>query len=282
MRRTELRRARGFTLAEIIVVMVVLGIVSSMVAVFIVAPALGYRDSVARAELTDIADTTLRRMAREIRLALPNSVRVSADGKTIEMLVTRTGGRYLAAEDGAATTEPILDFTRSTSTTFRLVGQVPLGKEAISVGDRVVVYNLGNGIAGADAYDGGNSAAVAGVSGNVITMASNPFATQDPPMPSPTNRFQVVARVVRYVCDTTNHTLTRRTGYTWTTGVDSTPGDGTASLAANRVEACLFEYTDLANTRTGLVSLSLTLRNHNSSDDSGVRLLYQVHVNNSP
>ena len=64
----------GFTLIEAIVVIVITGIIASMVAVFIRTPVDGYLDAERRAGLTDIADTAVRRMARDIRLALPNSV----------------------------------------------------------------------------------------------------------------------------------------------------------------------------------------------------------------
>lgn len=280
MRRTEQRRARGFTLVEVIISMVVLGIVASMIAVFIVAPARSYRDSVARAELSDLADGILRRMGREIRLALPNSVRVSNDGQTIEFLVTRTGGRYLSADDGADASNPVLDFLRPTSTTFRFIGKVPVGKEAISVGDLVVVYNLG--MESADAYTGRNSAAVTSVDtvNQIIGLASNPFAAQEPPMPSPTSRFQVVARAVRYVCNTAQHTLTRISGYTPVASVETAVSDGVSALAAARVSTCTFAYGDLRNRRTGLVSLQLGLKNENSTDT--INLLYQVHVINTP
>ena len=73
----------GFTLLEAVVVIVITGIVSAMVAVFIRAPVEGYIDSVARAELTDAADTALRRLTREVRTALPNSLREGPPGAAL-------------------------------------------------------------------------------------------------------------------------------------------------------------------------------------------------------
>ncbi|MFA6270798.1 MAG: type II secretion system protein, partial [Candidatus Paceibacterota bacterium] len=74
------RPSAGFTLVEAVVAIVITGILAGIVAVFIASPVQGYVDSVRRAELTDAADVALRRMMRDIRLALPNSLRVTSAG----------------------------------------------------------------------------------------------------------------------------------------------------------------------------------------------------------
>lgn len=285
MRRIN-RSPLGFTLVEVIVTIVILGIVASFVAIFIRAPVQGYRDSVARAELADIADTVLRRMARDIRLALPNSVRTSADGTSIEMLSTRTGGRYLSADDGAGAGVPVLDFIDDDKLSFTFVGDVPSGKSAITPGDRIVVYNLGPGFGSADAYSGGNSALVTSVdsANNVVNMASNPFATQTPPMPSPTARFHVVSGPVMYRCMPGaggTGTLTRSSGYTINPALIAPVSGGVTALAANRVAACQFQVLNLGSTRAALVVLTLTLQIPGGTDGP-LRLTQQVHVDNTP
>ena len=99
--RIDRKFQRGFTLVEMIVVIVITGIIGGVVAMFIRAPVQGYMDSARRAEMTDIADTALRRMARDIRTAVPNSVRipVAAGSTYIEFLPTKAGGRYRANPD---------------------------------------------------------------------------------------------------------------------------------------------------------------------------------------
>ncbi len=59
-----------------IVVIAITGVLAAAVAVFIKNPVEGYVDAVRRADLTDLADTALRRMTRDVRTALPNSLRV--------------------------------------------------------------------------------------------------------------------------------------------------------------------------------------------------------------
>lgn len=282
----HLKRSLGFTLVEMIVTMVVLAIIGGMVAVFVAVPARSYTDSVARAELTDVADSVLRRMARDIRLALPNSVRIQ--GGTIEMLLTRTGGRYLAAEDGASVTVPVLDFLRDTNKTFTAVGHVDsTGRQAIIPGDRIVVFNLGPGFDFADAYGTGNSAVVEEYTPATkqIRLLSNPFASGlHPPLPSPNSRFQVVKEAVRYTCVAGANgtgTLTRRSGYQWQPNIDTAVTGGVTALAATRVSACSFAVVSLGATRASLVILSLTLQTPGSSDGP-VTLTHQLHVDNTP
>lgn len=282
----RLKHVPGFTLVEMIVTMVVLAIIGSMVAVFIAVPARSYTDSVARAELTDVADSALRRMARDIRLALPNSVRIQ--GGTIELLLTRTGGRYLAAEDGAPATVPVLDFLRDTSKTFTAVGHVDsTGRQAIIPGDRVVVFNLGPGFDFSDAYGAGNSAEVVEYTpaNKQIRLQSNPFASDlHPPLPSPNSRFHVVKEAVRYTCVAGANgtgTLIRRSGYQWQPNIDTAVTGGVTALAATNVTSCSFSIVSLGATRASLVILSLTLQTPGSADGP-VTLTHQLHVDNTP
>jgi len=98
-------RQRGFTLVELVMVIVILGIVGGMVAVFMRAPIEAYFDSGRRAALTDVADTAVRRMSRDLRKALPNSIRtstVNGSDTCLEFIPTRTGARYRELDRGRA------------------------------------------------------------------------------------------------------------------------------------------------------------------------------------
>src|SRR4051812_23958285 len=94
---------RGFTLIEMVIVIAITGIVGAIVAVFLRAPVEAYFDAANRADMSDTANTALRRISRELHLALPNSVRVSGGNLVMEFLLTRTGGRYrvLPKNDGS-------------------------------------------------------------------------------------------------------------------------------------------------------------------------------------
>lgn len=300
--KIDRQRLSGFTLIEAVIVIVITGVLAGVVAVFIGNPVRGYGDAVHRAELTDAADVALRRISRDIRLALPNSLRVTSDATNfyIEFIMTSVGSRYRDAADGGN----FLGFTNGSGNTFDVLGVMPtidvLGtKPAITKGDYIVVYNLGPGYEPANAYrrdqvecdatpvnPGCNIAKVTDVAGNTVTLDANPFAVQSPPLPSPNNRFQVVPggiRTVSYVCPKSiSGNVTRVWNYgfqpTQPTGLNSAPlsGGSTGILAGNAT--CTVDYTSAATGRNGLLFIQLTL----SSSGESATLFQQVHVDNSP
>lgn len=275
-----MKGARGFTLVEVIIVIVVTGILSGMVAVFLKTPVQNYVDTAARADMTDVADLTLRRMTRELRLALPNSVLVSADRRILQFLLTRSGGRYIDIGDSPPATLLPLDFSPAANLSFDLAGAAPTGRMAIAPNDWIAVFNIGT--APADARTFGNIARVTAVNGTRVTLANNPFATQAPSMQSPNNRFQVVTGTVTYVCapSATGGTLTRNfTNQIIGLNGLGAPPYGAAALLANLVTACGFDYSVLANTNAALVGVSMTLSRNNGESISLVR---QVHLDNTP
>jgi MSHA biogenesis protein MshO len=297
-------RQRGFTLVEAIVSIVLLGVLGAIVAVFIRAPIQGYADSVARAEVSDQADLALRRVARDLRLALPNSIRLRNNGTAIEFLLTKAGGRYLAADD--AIEGPVLDFLDPDKAEFAVLGAMPSFGRFAAKGDYIVVYNLGDSMAPSDAWqydkDGNTDANITRIKEfgktrvveidpdndlPTITLEHNVFAKQSTPMPSPTQRFQVVSGPVSYYCAPGPDglpALWRAWDYP-ISAQNVAPAAASTALVATSVANCdrrLFEYDTAAETRrSGLVIMTLELRARNDSDPA-IRLVHQVHVDNTP
>lgn len=279
---------------EMIVVIVITGVIAAVVAVFLRVPVDQYMDVARRAEMTDIADTALRRITRDLRLALPNSVRVdgACSGNApcfIEFLPTGSancpagtacigGGRYRAGDPGDALSFDVAD------SSFEVLGPMP----QMAAGDQVVVYNLG--IDGADAYAGVNRASVsAAPSGSTASIAAFQF-----PFASPANRFHVISAPVTYVCNPApggaGGTLTRYWGYPISAAqpnsiaalntmvASPTPTRGSALLATN-VSHCAFSYSNnVVAQRAGLVTMDLRL----SQQGETVTLYSAAHVSNQP
>lgn len=267
------------TLIELITVIAILGIVAAAVALFIRAPIESYTDSARRVELVDTADGALRFMLRDVRGALPNSIRVQVVGSVwyLEFLPVVTGGRYRASGDGnAGTAEETLDFTAA-DTRFDTLGPLSTQpREQIAAGHRVVIYNLGS--VGADAYAGDNTAVIASTgAGALANEARINFAAKQFPLASPGNRFQVVSGPVSYVCDPTTNRLTRVTGYAISPAQPTAPG-GTSTLLAQDVSDCSMVYSPAAAQGRGLLAVRLQLARAGET----VSLLHQMRTNNVP
>lgn len=275
-------RARGVTLVEMIVVIAITGIVAAAIAVFVRSPVEGYAGAVRRAELTDVADTALRRITRDLRTALPNSVRVKSVGSVVylEYLQTNGGGRFRSDVASAGPPGDPLDFTVADAT-FDVIGPMP----AFTGGESIVIYNLSSDEAPtstANAYAGDNRAAGSGA-GNTITLSPAPAVPF--PFASPGKRFQVVQYPVTYQCSPdavtpANGVLRRYWNYAITSAQPAPPVGGSNALLATSVTDCSFTYNPAtgASGRTGVVSLILQIEQSGEK----VRLFQQVHVSNVP
>lgn len=255
---------RGFTLLEMIVAVAILGIISSMVAIFISRPIEGYVDAANRAELTDAADLALKRMALEIRTAVPNSVRVGAG--YVEFIPARGGGRYCS--DTEACTNQLTHFASpngasgSATISFDVLGPTP----AVSNGDQIIIYNTGQ--TGLNAYSNDNCATVTGGT-TTLQFTDTPF-----PFASPSKRFFIAPSggAVRFTCSATQ--LTRVSGIDY---CGLTPADTSALLIQATNLNCNFQY-DQVSAANALLTMTLTVGNAGGN----VTLMNQIHVDNMP
>ena len=263
-------RQRGFTLIEMVMVIVIMGVIGGIVAVFMKSPIDAYFDSARRAALTDVADTAARRMARDIRKALPNSIRnvSNATSQCIEFIPTKTGGRY-RAEEVTVGDNTSLNFSAADAT-FNMLGSnnALLVDQRIVQDDVIAVYNLG--ITGADAYNQDNTSRVSGAPVDGVETQI-PIDSKLFPLASGSNRFHFIPKdekVVAYVCSTGK--LYRTVSTTFTSACPTT--------GATNVASCNFVYNGSDLQRNALVQLSITFTDRGES----VNLYHEVHVNNTP
>jgi len=311
MMRNLTKQQTGFTLVEMIMVIVITGIIGGIVAMFLKAPIQQYMDVARRAELTDIADTAVRRMARDVRIAVPNSVRTAGCGGTpcVEFLPTRDGGRYRANVDSTddvcpetASDDDVLSFS-SNDTCFEILGPEITFASGVAPdyagADRIVVGSTQSD--GKPAYDNtetGILRAYTGVGGSrsmvdIVGVQFPAFAELD------SQRFAVVPgdqQAVTYACVGTLGTLNaNQDGQAklmryWGYGFHSEQQTPTAIAAhtspitahseavlADKVSACEITY-EVPNQRFGLLAVRLTL----TSNNEHVTLYNEIHVNNAP
>jgi MSHA biogenesis protein MshO len=277
---------RGFTLIEMVVTIAVGAVVVAFMAMFIVMPMEAYTAQTRRAGLVDASDSALRFMARDIRSALPNSVRVDPTGTVLELLATADGARY---QDNGPVANPalVLDFTAPDGAFATTVPFTQLTLPFSSSAYYLSIYNVG--VPGANAYQMSN---VITPPGTLITVAAGASSNQNlvtlnPPFQfaygSPEKRVFLVSGPVSYLCDTTAGTLTRYSGYsissTQPTSSAALVAAGAASaLVAANVASCSFTYSAGTAQRNALATLSLQIAQGGES----VQLLNEVQVVNAP
>jgi len=287
---------KGFSLIELVIVIVISGILAGIITSFITQPIHGFIDLSRRATLVYSAESAMRRMQRDIRRALPNSLRVAAGGTAIEMINTVEGARYRAAPPPVGGPNNWLNFN-SIDTDFDVLGNL------VSQGDtglRVAVYNTGdvdgvgvpvrghNAYALADAVTGENVVTPPPASGTVISIIDS--GNEDHiniaggfqfTESSPSNRVYLVDSGISYICS--GGQLIRYSNYDFTNATQPVPPTGmnlVSALMADNIGNCAFTYTAGSPSRSGLMTLDLSVTD--AATGETVRLLHQVHVDNVP
>lgn len=294
---------RGVTLVELVVAMVVLGIIVGTT-VYFAYPVRQAVDLTTRAALTDIADNALQRIGREVRLALPNSVRVDISGNFLELIPMVAGGRYRVDGGGAqngvdcpgtaglgvpASDQLSFDIADGC---FKTLGTVANANLIVVNSHFLVLNNYGLGFANQDAYANGaaNRVLITSLGSPPAEIARNrfgfaPTTFQRTLHDSPGKRFYVATTPVSYACDTGARTLTRYFNYGFTaTGLQPTVVPiGTPALIADNVTFCSFNYSANVAAQIGLLTLQLTLSKAVSGGRTEtVSLYHAIHVTNVP
>ncbi len=295
------RTARaGFSLIELIVVVLVLSVMMGMTASLTLKPLQAYSDVRLRTILTDSAEAATRRMGRDLRSALPNSTRVSVDGRKLELLHVLDGARYRgqggtnpSTVDHTAATD-WFDFTGQEDS-FNILGRFQQLGLAYGVGSpagyRLAVYPTEATIY-ADAAAGADPGVITSGAAGVFQLADDGDEDQVQinggfemqfRLSSPRQRMYVVDTPVSFICDLGAGTLTRYWGYAIAAAQPEDPAvaplsAGNSARVANDITGCDIDYTTSTATHSGLIKIDLTA----GRDGEQVRLLQQIHVSNSP
>lgn len=279
------RRSRGFTLVELILVIVVGSVMAATLVVFFKPAIEAYLASRSRASLADAADTAMRRMVRDVRSAVPNSVRTPGD-QCFEMVPSAGGGRYRLAADPVNASMP-LDTSAATTTFDVLTPLVTLP----AAGDWVVIGNQSPN----DVYAGINRAAISAIATPAASAGRHrlSIAATQFPIGYEGGRFSLVAgseASVFYVCSGADGTLDAngdgrgtlvRLKRSFTAAYPSScPATTGADVMARGVKSCSFVYdpNQGATQQNGFVWMQLELARRGES----AHLAMGAHVSNAP
>jgi MSHA biogenesis protein MshO len=291
----------GFSLIELIVVIVLLGVLATGAGLLITTPIGAYNDQLRRQQLVDQAEMSLRQIASDIRRSLPNSLRlkVNATGWALEMANTVNGARYRDEPggnfDGA---DDILDFSEE-DTDFNFLGDTntPTSNNPATqvqlTDQRLVIYNTESSSFYTDVTATGNTGIVTPI-GTILTLSQDGIEQHLNINPgfkfsegSPSQRAYFVDGPISYICDPSagQTKIIRYSDYafqkdqpdTWFTTLPKPTfksGDVVTQLSA-----CGIAYEAGTAQRGGIITINMTLE-----DPTGeaITILHQVHVMNAP
>ena len=256
-------RQHGFTLVELVMVIAIAGLVAVLISTVMSNPLQSFVDQSRRAELVDKASMALNRMARDIRLAVPNSLTVT--GTTLNMLPIAAAGRYRANQPGGS--GPRLDPPQCTQLGPSCSIDILSPITANATPHWLIIYNT-------DVSELGSVTSPSVISPKSFTWTTSALSANLQNFrfkyASPQHRFYLASEVLQYRCEG---------GELWRWVSQSLDGSNPSKAkVVDAVSGCSFSYDPGTSSRSGLVTLRLTL----TQDGETITLLQQVHVDNAP
>lgn len=263
-------------------------------------PLNGYAAVSRRAELVSMADVAVGRLARDLRLALPNSIRVAPGGTAIELMHTVGGGRYRrepgindpggSGEVDHTSGDDWISFGEDQR--WNVLGRLNMPGlvygTALPSGTRLAIYPTGP-ILWTEAAGNASPATISPSTVSITVVNDGDEdqirlgATHRFPFESPSRRLFVVDTPVSFLCDLPAQALFRIDGYSPTatqpTARTAAPlASGASAQMSDHIERCQFTYAAGTATRAGVVTVEIVLGEGNER----VRLLQQIQIGNAP
>ena len=256
-------KQRGVTLIELILVIVLIGVLGVGVTRFITASVEGYVDTATRQQLAGSAVTAAERMSREIRNALPSSIRINAAQSCVEFIPVMYASNYVSVP------------TTLAANSFQAVGGLTSGLTG-----RISVYP----ISVTTLYDPGIDTAItsldatypAGGGEVTITLGGN----HQFPTDSPQRRFFLTSQPVAF-CQV-GARIYRFANYGFNDPASLPPStdttDGDVLLTGLATGSVVFDYNPASLVRNAVVNFTYTLQRKGES----YSLEQEVNIRNVP
>ncbi|PWK52928.1 PilW family protein [Pleionea mediterranea] len=266
-----IKRQQGFTLIELVIVIVLLSVMAVSIATLFRDTTEGYMQAESRIGMASSARLALERVGREVREAMPNSIRVNGGNNCVEFVPIEAATRYTdLPTTSPGTTINVVEQDASTkisglNTSNLFVMVIPLNTNE--------AYN-----AAAGHYSSVSSFSKLGNNETQVTISSNRFRRN-----SPQDRIFFVRQPVSF-CVVGNN-LNRYDNYGFNTSQPAPASMGTPTLVLDRVllssngnPVDVFNYDSGSLNRSALLVIELYLDGRKEF----INLEHEVHVRNFP
>ncbi|MGH1431400.1 MAG: PulJ/GspJ family protein [Neptuniibacter sp.] len=290
-------RQKGFTLVELVIVITLLGIISLVTVGFISSSMQGYADLKRRDQLSASARVAVERMAREVRNALPNSIRVDGSGSCLEFIPAVAASRYLSLP------------TASAATSF---DSVAYAVEPEFVTGRVAVYPIDSNVSdeahkGNPIYKLDSNSIISPVLASALTLVQASGAVNISflggtshtfPTDSPSNRYFIIDEPVSFcLVGTDLYRFQGENGSSYTFSVTQ-PSAATLNTLSEPNKALLasdvvspagsqpFRYAEATLQRNAIVLFDMFVQDQilsvSDTTQEDIRIQFEVQVRNVP
>lgn len=124
MKQLIRKKSSGFTLIEMIVVIIILGVLAAGISTFVSLSTQIYTESTAREQLMSSARFAIERLNRDIRNALPNSLRLTSVNQCLEfipIIESTTYTRIPVAPEIASNNISVIRFEETLNDTWQAI-----------------------------------------------------------------------------------------------------------------------------------------------------------------
>ena len=272
----------AFTMIELVMVIVVLGILAIGSVSFISKTAQGMVDTSVRQNLATTANIAVEKMLREVRRALPNSVRNFADSgnQCLEFVPIVNSSEYISV--------PTLDTELSNADSFdaiQFVGAVGGESGFVAVYPNHInqVYGHASVAVRSISSTTATASAVGTPAAFMQTITFDGAATYQFPSDSPLRRFFLVSTPVSF-CNDVNGRLWRYENYGFQsiagTGMPTTGSDRRLIADSLRANSLAFNITPAQLQRNAVVRVSLIVEQPGTNEQAD--LTQEVQLRNVP
>jgi MSHA biogenesis protein MshO len=261
----------GFTLLEFIIVIVIVAIMAISLSKLTNSTVYSYIDAKDRNRLSQSAKWITERISREVREALPQSVRANVSGSfhCVEFMAIVNASTYLDIPASGS-------LSSFNAVGYNLVAD-PANFVAIMPIDPASLYASSGVLAGV------NSIVTSGIDPNqaVVTLnAATNFTRR-----SPQRRFYLLDTPVSFCLDDTNGNMTRHDGYAIAAAQQFPPPGGSVIGENFSANTTVFNYQLGTLSRSGLLQINLFSQNRGrnlTGNSESFDVFHEVHVRNVP